>query len=145
MIEEICDTYYEAINWGLMEVRAWQRVSGAMAARLDTRAAERRPPEFRRLERELGSNSYFNGASTSDGPTCPSIPYLNGSVVWGIGPKSGAAARQMARTNQQRESVTKTWRRRASSQGTSRTSAEDARVGQFKRQYRDHRLEWMMR
>jgi glutathione S-transferase len=31
MIEDLCDTYYEAINWGLMEVQAWHRVTGEAA------------------------------------------------------------------------------------------------------------------
>ena len=33
MIEDLCDTYYEAINWGLMEVQAWRRVTGEVASR----------------------------------------------------------------------------------------------------------------
>ena len=35
MIEDVCDTYYEAINWGLMEVRAWKRVTGDQAAAIE--------------------------------------------------------------------------------------------------------------
>ena len=40
MIEDVCDTYYEAINWGLMEVRAWKRVTGDTAKQLETKASE---------------------------------------------------------------------------------------------------------
>src|SRR5499427_10192890 len=37
MIEEICDTYYEAINWALAEIRYFRRASGAVAAELTSR------------------------------------------------------------------------------------------------------------
>src|SRR5712675_2648512 len=38
MIEDVCDTYYEAINWGLMELQAWKRVTGGTAAAITQRA-----------------------------------------------------------------------------------------------------------
>src|SRR5271168_817287 len=40
MIEDVCDTYYEAINWGLMEIRARKRVTGETAAQLQEKAYE---------------------------------------------------------------------------------------------------------
>src|SRR5579884_3694906 len=40
MIEELCDTYYEAINWAVYEIRVFERATGELAARLLARAAE---------------------------------------------------------------------------------------------------------
>src|SRR5262245_41990158 len=38
MLEELCDTYYEAINWGVAEIRVFGRASGELAERLLARA-----------------------------------------------------------------------------------------------------------
>src|SRR5579885_3511348 len=38
MIEELCDTYYEAINWAVYEIRVFERATGELAARLLARA-----------------------------------------------------------------------------------------------------------
>src|SRR5689334_11077340 len=40
MIEELCDTYYEAINWGLAEIRVFGRASGELAEQMTGRAGE---------------------------------------------------------------------------------------------------------
>src|SRR5215472_9694413 len=40
MLEELCDTYYDAINWAVFEVRIFQRATGALADQLMARAAE---------------------------------------------------------------------------------------------------------
>ena len=61
MIEELCDTYYEAINWALAEVRYFRRASGALAAELTARAGEQIAGVHAWLERALGKRSWFNG------------------------------------------------------------------------------------
>ena len=38
MIEEVMDTHYEAINWGLSEVRNFRRATGALAEAIEARA-----------------------------------------------------------------------------------------------------------
>ena len=66
MIEDLCDTYYEAINWGLMEVRAWKRVTGdraaAIAVDLDHAAVvdgDREPAQIGAIER-TGAATLFH-------------------------------------------------------------------------------------
>src|SRR5215467_12147232 len=59
MIEDVCDTYYEAINWGLMDVRAWKRVTGERAGSMESRASQQTAGVFAWLERELGSDQWF--------------------------------------------------------------------------------------
>ena len=144
MIEDVCDTYYEAINWGLMEVRAWKRVTGDRAATIEKRASDQTAGVFAWLERELGDNQWFNGASFGHGDLSV-FPYLNGSVVWGAGPKAGSKLAKWLERMHARESVKKTIA--ATEQFTGSMDALPAMLesGMFKRQYRDHRLEWMMR
>ena len=144
MIEDVCDTYYEAINWGLMEVRAWKRVTGEKADAIEKRAHEQTAGVFAWLERELGSNQWFNGASFGHGDLSV-FPYLNGSVVWGAGPKAGSKLAGWLERMNARDSVKKTIA--ATQQFTGSMDALPAMLesGAFKRQYRDHRLEWMMR
>src|SRR5206468_1724482 len=38
MLEELCDTYYEAINWGVFEIRFFKRATGPLADDLLGRA-----------------------------------------------------------------------------------------------------------
>src|SRR4029453_16479247 len=61
MLEELCDTYFEAINWAVFEVRVFQRATGALADQLMARAAEQVAGVHAYLERQLGTQPYFNG------------------------------------------------------------------------------------
>ena len=144
MIEDLCDTYYEAINWGRMEVQAWKRVTGDTAAAMTKRAEAQTAGMYQRLERELGANAYFNGADFGWGDLSV-LPYLNGSVVWGFGPKQGSKLASWLERVSQRESVKKTLEAARAFQGNFDALSEMLASGQFKRQYRDHRLEWMIR
>ena len=49
MIEDVCDTLYEAINWGLSEIRWFKRAEGAQAEDMKATArADRRAPRLAR-------------------------------------------------------------------------------------------------
>jgi glutathione S-transferase/RNA polymerase-associated protein len=144
MLEELCDTYYEAINWGLMEVQAWKRASGEVAATITKRAEAQTAGIYQRLERELGSNSYFNGADFGWGDLSV-FPFVNGSVVWGMAPKPGSKLAAWLEKVGKRESITKTIAATREFQGNMEALPAMLASGQFKRQYRDHRLEWMIR
>ena len=144
MIEELCDTYYEAINWGLMEVQAWKRITGDAATAMTKRAQAQTEGMYQRLERELGSASYFNGADFGWGDLSV-FPYVNGSVVWGFGPKPGSKLAAWLERVNKRDSIKKTLAATAEFQGNMDALPQMLASGQFKRQYRDHRLEWMIR
>jgi glutathione S-transferase len=58
MIEEVCDTYYEAINWAIMEIRAFGRATGESADRLLARANEQTAGVQAWLSRQLGSQPW---------------------------------------------------------------------------------------
>lgn len=144
MIEDLCDTYYEAINWGLMEVQAWQRIKGDAAAAITKRAQAQIGGIYKRLERELGDGSYFNGANFGWGDLSV-FPYVQTSVVWGSGPAPGSKLAGWLDRVSQRDSVKKTIAAAGAFQGNLDELPKMLASGAFKRQYRDHRLEWMVR
>src|SRR5438477_7254343 len=61
MIEDLCDTYYEAIVWAAMEIRVFRRASGEQAERLLARGARQIGGANAWLERQLGDAAWFNG------------------------------------------------------------------------------------
>lgn len=144
MIEDLCDTYYEAINWGLMEVQAWQRIKGAAASAITKRAQAQIAGIYQRLEREMGDGAYFNGANFGWGDLSV-FPYVQTSVVWGMGPKAGSKLGAWLDRVNQRDSIKKTVAAAAAFQGNLEELPKMLASGAFKRQYRDHRLEWMIR
>ena len=60
-LEEICDTHYEAINWGLFEIRVFGRAKGELADAMIARAGEQIAGLNAYLDRALGDAEYFNG------------------------------------------------------------------------------------
>jgi glutathione S-transferase/RNA polymerase-associated protein len=142
MLEEMCDTQLEAINWGLMELHYFKRAEAKQAADMTARAGEQLRRIWRRLERELEGREFMNGAGFGRGDAS-ALPHFGTSELFGMSlgdrfPKLGA---WLARC-----------RGRASVQQEAREFAEclktEAAAGAGKpivRQYRDHRLEWMMK
>src|SRR5262249_17849128 len=63
MIEELCDTYYEAITWAAYEIRVFQRATGDLAERLLGRGAKEVAGVNAWLGRQLGDAPWFNGSS----------------------------------------------------------------------------------
>lgn len=147
MIEEVMDTHYEPINWGLSEIRNFGRASGVLAEQLTTRAEKQIESWQRWLEEQLGDSIWF----TSDHfgwADIAVIPYLNGSAGFGYKPE-GKLGLWMERVNE-RDSVKAV--SRAAAEVTRQGSATGMQAvraalekGLFKREYRDHRLEWMIK
>ena len=144
MIEDICDTYYEAINWGLMEIRAWKRVTGELAKQIEWRAAAQTAAVHAWLERELGSANYFNGSAFGYGDLSV-YPHVHGSVVWQHAPQAGTKLAAWLARVEERPSVRKTIEATQQFAGSMDALPQMLESGAFERQYRDHRLEWMMR
>jgi len=148
MLEEVMDTHYEAINWGLGEVRNFKRATGALAEAIEARAAEQTAGYFTWLERQLEARDWFNGEAFGWGDIAV-VPYLNGSRGHGHHPAvGGRLADWLARVNQ-RPSVAATVKDitdMLAAGGAGMTDvAKLVEQGLFKREYRDHRLEWMIK
>ncbi|MDP3855799.1 glutathione S-transferase family protein [Phenylobacterium sp.] len=146
MLEEVMDTHFEAINWGLSEIRWFRRAEGELAQTLLSKAAEQTQGFFTWLEGQLGERPWFNGETFGWGDLAV-VPYVNGAVGHGNPPAEGSKlAGWLARANA-RPSVTATSGEAAASvRGSAMPNvAELVEKGLFKREYRDHRLEWMIK
>jgi glutathione S-transferase len=143
-IEDVMDTHFEAITWGLGELRFFKRGDDAQRKVIEAKAGQQIAGFMAWLEAELGEHDYFNGHDFGRADLSV-IPYLNAADGFGFKPKAGSRlAGWIARVNA-RDSVSLTDQEsRASITGMEMVSAA-VESGMFKRQYRDHRLEWMIK
>ncbi len=144
MLEDVMDTQYEAINWALLEIEGFKRASGELRERLLARAAGQTALLQAWLERQLAGRPWFTGERFGWGDIAVA-PHLNISAAFGNAPRpDGRLADWLKRANE-RPSVAAA----AAAARTRFTSGPDLGAlvasGRFKRQYRDHRLEWMLR
>jgi glutathione S-transferase len=143
MIEDAMDTLYEPINWGLGEIRWFKRAEGEKARVIEARAAGQARDFYTWLERQLGDQDWFCGEfGWAD---LSVIPYINGSAALGIEPSaSSKLGRWQARANARPSIAQAASQAMASIKGMAMVG-EAVRQRLFKREYRDHRLEWMIR
>ena len=144
MIEDVCDTLYEAINWGLGEIAWFKRAEGVKADELKATAARQTAELQAWLTSKLGNRDWFNGASF--GWADLSIaPYVNRSFHYGLGTPDGSPLARWRERIRQRPSVAETFKEFEAAAGSMSGAAERVASGQIRREYRDHRLEWMMK
>lgn len=144
MIEDVMDTQYEAINWGLLEIEGFKRASGALREQLLAGAAEQTAKLQGWLERQLGGRRWFTG-ETFGWADAAVVPHLNTSAAHGNAPSAGSPlADWLARANE-RPSVAACNQAVREIMKVLPDLAAVVASGRFRRQYRDHRLEWMLR
>ena len=144
MLEEVMDTHYEPINWGLGEVGWFRRAEGPLADTLRGAAASQIAGFHAWLERRLGERGWFNGTEFGWGDLSV-VPYIAASAALGLPPAEGSKlAAWLARTLA-RPSVAATIGEARAFDAGPLDVAELVRQGLFKREYRDHRLEWMIK
>lgn len=143
MIEDVCDTQYEAINWGLIELRYFKR-GGSLRADIDARAVEQTAHLFTWLEGAIGDRPWFGG-DRFGWADLSVVPHVMGSTIFGIHPPRDSALARWWQRAMQRPSVAKT-REEALGAVTFMENVGDyfAKL-KAKRHYRDHRLEWVVR
>lgn len=143
MIEDVCDTLYEAINWGLGEIRWFKRAEGKKADEMTATAKAQTRQLLDWLEGKLGSKSWFCG---DFGWADLSVaPYLNRSVHYGFGPAEGSALKAWHKRLCERPSVAQTFKEFEAAGQNMGDAAARLASGAIRREYRDHRLEWMMK
>ena len=144
MLEDVCDGQVEAINWGVYEVRYFGRAPGAPGEQLVARAGEQWRGVHAWLERELGERTWFNGAAFGWGDLAV-FPFVAAAAGLGFAPSAGSPlAGWLARAGD-RESTRRVLAEAAASMGTFAEVPKLIASGGWVREYRDHRLEWMMR
>jgi glutathione S-transferase/RNA polymerase-associated protein len=144
MLEEICDTYYEAINWAIYEVRVFRRAAGTLADELLARAGGQIAGVNAYLERALGGRRYFNGASFGWGDLAV-FPAVNAAATSGFPPPEGASLAGWLDRMRERPSVERVIAAAAESMAGFEMMPQLIASKVFVREYRDHRLEWMLR
>jgi glutathione S-transferase len=143
MVEELCDGSLEAINWGLMEVRFFKRAEGAQAAQMTARAAAQLERVWDHLDPQLEGRAWFSGDR---------FGRADASLIVHV-----VAAGLFGFAMQDRHSRLKDWSVRCLAVDGVKRDQDDLaafmggdglremRKGPLKRQYRDHRLEWVIK
>ena len=143
MIEDVMDGLYEPNNWGILEVTRFKRASGALADRLVGFAKSNIDRLQHWLDTQLGDQSWFTGDQFGWGDIA-CAPYINRSAAYGYIPPAGSKLQAwLARVNQ-RPSVAKVIEQMQQALANLPDFATLLAQGKVKRQYRDHRLEWMI-
>lgn len=144
MIEDVMDTHFEAITWGLGELHHFKRGDETSRARIEAAAAKQIAGFFAWLSDQLGDAGWFTG-DTFGWADLSVAPYLNGATGFGYALEPGSPlAEWHARVNA-RESVRLTAEEAVASIAGMQMVSAAVEAGLFRRHYRDHRLEWMIR
>jgi len=144
MIEEICDTYVEAIMWAVYEIRVFERARGTLAEELLARADQQIAGCQSWLDRQLGDRPWFNGEAFGWGDLSV-WPYVAAQAASGSAPKAGSRLAAWLEKASSRESTSKCGQAALESMEGFQSLGALVEGGLFKREYRDHRLEWMIR
>jgi len=144
MIEDVMDGLYEPNNWGIMEVTRFKRASGALADRLVGFAKSNIDQLQHWLDEQLGDAQWFNGEQFGWGDIA-CAPYINRSAAAGYTPPAGSKLQAWLSRVNQRPSVAKVVDQMQHVIANLPDFATLLAQGKVKRQYRDHRLEWMIR
>lgn len=144
MIEEVCDTYFDAVTWGLIEVRFFKRATGELAERLTARAAEQLSRLYGFLSRHLGAGPFFQGEEfgRADLSVFPFVAYAD---LHGLPPAAGTPLALWFQRVSARTSAHKTLAAAQAVLSQMPDLGPLVAAGVIRREYRDHRLEWFLR
>jgi glutathione S-transferase len=142
MIEEICDTSVDAVNWGLMEIRFFKRAEGTLAEQMMGRAGTQLAAVWDRMEAELEGRTWLSGARFGRADATL-IVHVVASGLYGFPPgERHPRLREWTARCVEKESVR---RDQADLLAFMSSDFRAMRKGPIRRQYRDHRLEWMLK
>ncbi|CAN5246731.1 maleylacetoacetate isomerase [soil metagenome] len=144
MIEDVCDTLYEAVNWGLGEISWFKRAEGAKAEEMRATAARQTAELQAWLTEKLGGHDWFNGESFGWADLSVA-PYVNRSFHYGLGTPDGSPLARWRLRIRERPSVAATFKEFEAAAANMGDASGRLASGAIKREYRDHRLEWMMK
>jgi glutathione S-transferase len=143
LIEDAMDTHFEGNTWGLGEVRIFGRAKGDQAEQMCAFAQAQIQGWYAWLETRLSSEGWFNGVGYGWADICV-VPFVNGAARFDILPEQGTRlAEWLVRVNE-RDDVRVVTAAAQAAELDPDTMRAAVQAG-FKREYRDHRLEWMIR
>lgn len=144
MVEEVCDAQYEAINWGFGEILWFRRATGALAEEMRAAAARQTRVMQGWLAERLGGAPWFGGDAFGWADAA-AAPMVNRSVHYGLGPEPGSPLALWHARLRERPSVAETFREFDAAAERMAAASELYTTGGRRREYRDHRLDWMVR
>lgn len=142
--EEVCDTQYEAVNWGYGEILWFKRATGALAERLTAAVTGDTATLQAWLTERLGEAAWFGGAQFGWADAAVA-PMVNRSVHYGFSPAPDSALASWHARIRARPSVAATFREFDAAADRMAGASTLYTSGGRRREYRDHRLEWMIR
>jgi len=144
LLEEICDTAYDAVNWGVAEIMVFKRAEGEHAERLLAKAKDQIAGLNARIERELVDHSWLNGDRFGFGDLI-AYPFVNGAAALGYKPTPGGKLEAWLKTMRSRPSAQRVKQDIIATLPQFVNRPKDVAEGRHRREYRDHRLDWMLR
>jgi glutathione S-transferase len=145
MIEDVCDTHYEAINWGLYELNFFKRGQAqGIADQLHAAARADTAILHDWLEAQLGSDDWFGGDAFGMADIAV-VPFVAGSDLHGIRLDPARPLGKWFLRMKARPSVGEVLAASHADLSLIESVAGLLEQGMLKRHYRDHRLEWMIR
>jgi glutathione S-transferase len=144
IVEEVCDTAYDAVNWGVAEVTVFNRATGDAAERLLAMARTQVSALNERLERELANRPWLNGDSFGFGDVV-AYPFVNGAAALGNKPAPGTRLEGWLTSVRSRPSAARLKADVVEAMPRFMNRPKDIAEGKARREYRDHRLDWMLR
>jgi glutathione S-transferase len=144
MIEDVCDTQYEAVNWGWGEILWFGRAQGTLADQLRAAAVRDTATIQAWLTDRLGAAEWFGGDHFGWADIA-CAPMVNRSVYYGLAPTPDSALARWHARIRTRDSVAQTFAEFDAAAAKMAAAADLYRSGARRREYRDHRLEWMIR
>ena len=144
LTEEVCDTQYEAVNWGFGEILWFKRATGDLAERMRAAAAEQTRVLQGWLEQRLGAADWFGGEGFG-WADCAVAPMVNRSVHYVLGPAAGGPLARWHARLCERPSVVETFAEFDAAAAKMAAASDHYTTGGRRREYRDHRLEWMIK
>lgn len=143
LIEEVCDTHYEAINWGLGELRFFKR-GGDQAAALRASAGKDTAAIQNWLQSQICDSGWLTGDQFGWADLV-AVPYVTMSQIFGFEPNRSSKLNTWLEKVTARPAVAHTIAEAAASVPGMDAYSGMLDRGGMRRHFRDHRLEWMIR
>lgn len=142
LLENVMDTQFEANTWGLGEVLIFGRATGPLATKLTQYAKMQIQAWFAWLDKQLGDRHWFNGTEYGYADLCV-VPHVNAAGRFDISPASDSPLGQWLQRTNERPNVALTQTEAVAAE-LDPAIMQAALAAGFQREYRDHRLEWMV-
>ena len=143
VLEDVADTELEPALWAMFEVRFFGRAPGELGELLVSAATSCIERHLDRLEQALGDRDFFGGDSFGIAD-CSLVPHLGGAAQLGI--KAGPGRPRLSEWVKRVRARPSVQRDQEHVRALAGSLDEEAQAAASRpRQYRSHRLEWMLK